>query len=55
MSTHKKTETTMQQPRAAATDTLTKTAKKGDIELSEEELKRSAGGIIVVCDKIKPV
>jgi hypothetical protein len=55
MSTHKKTETTMQQPGTAVTDALTKTTKKCDIELSEEELKRSVGGIIVVCDKIKPL
>ena len=55
MSTDKKTRTTTQQHRAAVRDALTKTAKKGDIELSEEDLKRSIGGIIVVCDKIKPL
>ena len=55
MSTDKKTETTTQQHRAAISNALTKTAKKGDIELSEEQLKRSTAGIIVVCDKIKPL
>jgi len=39
----------------AASDALTKTAKKGVIELGEEQLKRSTGGIIVVCDRIKPL
>ena len=28
-----------------ATDDLTKTTKKGDVELTEEELKRTTGGV----------
>jgi hypothetical protein len=31
-------------PKISSADDLTKTTKKGDVELSEEELKRVAGG-----------
>ena len=32
-------------PQISSADDLTKTTKKGDVELSEEELKRVSGGI----------
>jgi bacteriocin-like protein len=32
-------------PQISSADELTKTTKKGDVELSEEELKRVSGGI----------
>ena len=44
MSTDKKTETPKQQPKTKAPDSLTKTSKKGDIELTDEELNRPSGG-----------
>ena len=31
-------------PKISSADDLTKTTKKGDVELSEEELKRVSGG-----------
>ena len=43
MSMDKKTGAPKAQP-GATPDDLTKTAKKGDIELTEEELKRTTGG-----------
>jgi hypothetical protein len=44
MSTDKRTSTSSQQPKTKSPDSLTKSPKKGDIELTEEELKRAAGG-----------
>jgi hypothetical protein len=44
MSTDKKTDTPKQKPRTAVPSDPTKTAKKGDVELTEEELKRATGG-----------
>jgi hypothetical protein len=32
-------------PKISSADDLTKTRKKGDVELDEEELKRVSGGI----------
>ena len=32
-------------PKISSADDLTKTRKKGDVELSEEELKRVSGGL----------
>jgi hypothetical protein len=45
MSTDKKTETPKQPPKTP-TDELAKTKKKGDVELTEEELKRTTGGAV---------
>jgi len=47
MSTDKKTEAPQHQPKTATPDALIKTAKKGDVELTEEELVRVAGGAAV--------
>jgi hypothetical protein len=44
-STEGKKETTSSQGKASSPDKLTKAGKKGDIELSEDELKAVAGGI----------
>jgi len=44
MSTDKKTEVPKQQPKTAPPDTLIKTTKKGDVELTETELARVSGG-----------
>jgi bacteriocin-like protein len=43
-STHWKKETTSSQGKAGSPDKLTKAGKKGDKELSEDELKAVAGG-----------
>jgi|HubBroStandDraft_4_1064222.scaffolds.fasta_scaffold111923_1 hypothetical protein len=52
MSTDKTTETPKQPPKTA--DELAKTKKKGDVELTEEELKGTTGGAQVdYFDKIK--
>jgi hypothetical protein len=51
MSTDKKTETPKQPPKSA--DELAKTKKKGDVELSEEELKRTTGGAFEAYNKMK--
>ena len=41
-------------PKISSADDLTKTSKKGDVELTEEELKRvSAGSISLNFSKIK--
>jgi len=34
-------------PKISSADDLTKTTKKGDVELTEEELKRVSGGFII--------
>jgi hypothetical protein len=50
MSTDRKTASLKQQPETP--DSLTKSSKKIDVELTNEELKRANGGsrpIIVVC------
>jgi hypothetical protein len=39
--------------RKASPDELIKTSKKGEIELTEEQLDKAVGGIIVVCDQHK--
>jgi hypothetical protein len=52
MSTDKKTETPKQPPKTPA-DELAKTKKKGDVELTEEELKRTTGGAFDAFIKIK--
>ena len=39
--------TQMQKPKPKPADTLLKTTKKKDIELTEPELKKATGGIIV--------
>ena len=44
MSTDKKTDTPKQKPKTAVSGDPTKAAKKGDVELTEEELKRASGG-----------
>jgi len=44
MSTDKKTEVPMQAPKTKAPDTLIETTRKGDVELTEEQLRRVAGG-----------
>jgi hypothetical protein len=49
MSTKKKTETPKQESKTPVSDALIKTTKKGDIELSEGELRRATGG----CEEIK--
>jgi hypothetical protein len=40
----KKKESTKQQSKTPAPDSLTKTTKTGDVELTEKELGRAAGG-----------
>jgi bacteriocin-like protein len=35
-------------PQISSADDLTKTTKKGDVELSEEELKRVSGGALPI-------
>jgi bacteriocin-like protein len=47
MSTHK-TDPSKKDATISSSDDLTKTTKKGDVELSEEELKRVSGGLITV-------
>jgi hypothetical protein len=47
MGTDKKADT-KQQSKTAARDSLTKTSKEGDIELTEKELGRVAGGFLPV-------
>ena len=44
MSADKKTGTPKQQPKTAIPNALIKTTKKGDIELTDEELNRASGG-----------
>jgi hypothetical protein len=44
MSRDKKTETPKQPSKAATPDKLAKSKKKADVELKEEELKRTTGG-----------
>ena len=39
--------TKMQKPKSKPADTLLKTSKKKDIELTEPELKKATGGITV--------
>jgi hypothetical protein len=34
-------------PKISSADDLTKTTKKGDVELSEEELNRASGGLSI--------
>jgi hypothetical protein len=51
MSTHKKTEAPKQPPQTPTPDDKTK--KKGDVELTEEELKRTTGGAFDAFIKIK--
>lgn len=36
---------TKKDPKISSADDLTKTTKKGDVELTEEELKRVSGGV----------
>jgi hypothetical protein len=36
----------------SSADDLTKTSKKGDVELTEEELKRAAGGVKLYQDAV---
>jgi hypothetical protein len=45
MSSEKKTQTPNQRSKIVTPDALTKTTKKGDVELREEELKRTTGGV----------
>jgi hypothetical protein len=44
MSTEKKTESPKQTPKTAVSGDPSEAAKKGDVELTEEELKRATGG-----------
>jgi hypothetical protein len=45
MRADKKTETPKQQPKTKAPDSLIEITKRGDTELTEQELKRAGGGI----------
>jgi hypothetical protein len=45
MSADKKTETPKQEPKPSAPETLITPPKKGDIELTEQELGRASGGM----------
>jgi len=40
-------------PKISSADDLTKTTKKSDVELNEEELKRVSGGLKIQDYKIK--
>jgi bacteriocin-like protein len=53
MSTDKKTETPKQQPKTKSPDSLIETTKKGDTELTEEELRRISGGDAASKDAVK--
>jgi hypothetical protein len=44
MSTDKKNEISKEQPKTSVPDALIKTSNKGNVELTEEELKRVSGG-----------
>jgi hypothetical protein len=44
MSTNKKTDAPKQQPKSSVPDALIKTSNKGNVELTEEEMKRVSGG-----------
>jgi hypothetical protein len=46
------TASTATKPKASP-DKLIGTSKKGEIELTEEQLDKAVGGIIVVCDQHK--
>jgi hypothetical protein len=47
-STHGKKETTPSQGKEASPDKLTKTGKKGEVELTEDDLKAVSGGGVVI-------
>jgi len=47
-----KVDPSKEDPKISSADDLTKTTNKGDVELSEEELKRvSGGGLTITPDK----
>jgi bacteriocin-like protein len=54
MSTDKKSERSKTQSKTPAPDSLAKTSKKGDTELSDKELARVAGGVFKGGDPDRP-
>jgi hypothetical protein len=50
-STRGEKETTSSQGKAAAPDKLTKAGKKGEVELTEDDLKAVSGGAVDYFDK----
>ena len=48
MSTGKTKKASTNQPKTSGIAALTQTSKKGDIELTEQELKRAVGGVVNV-------
>jgi hypothetical protein len=53
-STHGEKETTSSQGKAASPDKLTKAGKKGEVELTEDDLKAASGGVGRSFDKSSP-
>jgi hypothetical protein len=49
-----KPSTTSKPTKKASPDKLIKTSKKGDIELTEEELRDVTGGVVIKNDKQPP-